>query len=139
METILMNNLKNRIKIWERSVLLTEIINIIRNEMHVQISNKDWLITQFIEQIRGHISNNVQNIVKNTWTLQNPVIQRKIKGKWRLCRRKILLRRQISIVLHNADGSSYRMLWWGKAIESIPGVLHSFSTLGKSLCVFITL
>lgn len=60
-----MNNLKNRIKIWERSVLLTEIINIIGYEMHMQISNKDWLITQYIEQIRGHISSNVQNMVKN--------------------------------------------------------------------------
>lgn len=49
--------------------------------MHVQISNKDWLIIQFIEQIRGHISNNVQNIVKNTWALQNPIMQRKTKGK----------------------------------------------------------
>lgn len=49
--------------------------------MHVQISNKDWLIIQFIEQIRGHISNNVQNIVKNAWALQNPIMQRKIKGK----------------------------------------------------------
>lgn len=73
-----MTNLKNRIKIQERSVL-TGIINIIGYEMHVQISNKDWLITQFIEQIRGHISNNVQNIVKNAWTLQNPIIQRKGK------------------------------------------------------------
>lgn len=61
--------------------MLTEILNIIGYEMHVQISNKDWLIIQFIEQIRGHISNNVQNIVKNAWALQNPIMQRKIKGK----------------------------------------------------------
>lgn len=76
-----MNNFKNRIKIWKRIALLTEILNIIGYEMHVQISNKDWLIIQFIEQIRGHISNNVQNIVKNTWALQNPIMQRKTKGK----------------------------------------------------------
>lgn len=76
-----MNNFKNRIKIWKRIALLTEILNIIGYEMHVQISNKDWLIIQFIEQIRGHISNNVQNIVKNVWALQNPIMQRKIKGK----------------------------------------------------------
>lgn len=76
-----MNNFKNRIKIWKRIALLTEILNIIGYEMHVQISNKDWLIIQFIEQIRGHISNNVQNIVKNAWALQNPIMQRKIKGK----------------------------------------------------------
>lgn len=76
-----MNNFKNRIKIWKKIALLTEILNIIGYEMHVQISNKDWLIIQFIEQIRGHISNNVQNIVKNAWALQNPIMQRKIKGK----------------------------------------------------------
>jgi len=36
---------------------LTEILNRIGYEMHVQISNKYWLIIPFTEQIRGHIPN----------------------------------------------------------------------------------
>lgn len=53
--------------------------------MHVQISNKHWLIIQFIQQIRGHISNNIQNIVKNVCTLQKPIMHtEKNKGKMKM-------------------------------------------------------
>lgn len=37
--------------------MLAEILNKIWYEMHVQFSNKYWLIILFIEQIREHISN----------------------------------------------------------------------------------